>query len=228
MRRLPLTFVALAMGVMASILPQRTLAATAFPAFEVTGTGAFSASWAVTGFTFRPNVDIWVTAIGVFDGPSNGVGLARGYTAGIVALDDTVLGQAVIPSGVVAPLEAPFDSGGLQAGGGFRYAAFDSGAVALSANTVYAAAVVVPPGGSDPIPLSPLTAVDPAITFITRAADCCGAENNTLRLPDEFVFSDLFVNFRFSTTPVPLPAALPLLLSALAAVGIFSARRRRA
>jgi len=201
-------------------------AATAFSSFDSGGYGSGSGVWVVEGFQFMPNVDIFVTELGFFDGTSNGVGLMRSYSMGIVAPDGTVLGETVVPAGTAAPLEAPFDTAGLQAGSGFRYAPLDGGPLALTAGSTYALAVVLAPGQPDPIPLSPTIAVDPAITYLGNGADCCGSENNHLLYPDEFAFSDLGVNFQFTTTLVPVPAALWLFGSAL--LGLVGVKRRKA
>ena len=167
-----------------------------------------------------------MTELGFFDGTSNGVGLIRSYSMGIVAPNGTVLGDTVVPAGTAAALEAPFDPGGLQAGSGFRYAPLSGGPLGLTAGSTYALAVVMAPGQPDPIPLTPSIAVDPAITYLGSRADCCGAENNHLLYPDEFTFGDLAVNFKFTTTLVPVPAALWLFGSAL--LGLIGVKRWKA
>ena len=210
-----------------SALPQAATSEMAFTTFDSGGFGSNFCCWVVEGFTFTPNVDIFVTEMGMFDGTSNGVGLSRAYTLGIVATDDTVLGQTVVPAGTAAPLEGPFDPGGLQAGSGFRYAPLVGGPLALSANVTYAAALVSAPGQSDAIPGAPGVTVNSAIAFLGSAIDCCGAENNSLRFPDEFVSIDLAINFKFTTTLVPLPAALPLFGAGLGLMSLFGSWRRR-
>lgn len=206
----------------------------AISSMDATGYGQNLTSNLVEGWRFSPKEDIVVHELGFFDADANG--LARSYKLGIVKPDHTILGSVIVPTGTGGRLDAPFDPAGMLSGSGFRYVAL-AAPLTLTAGNVYAIAAYITAGTTDPMPFSP--AITYATDYLTVSGtglggffDCSlsnvgGCSNSPgipdLRYPTRFASSGRYVNFSF--TPVPVPAALPLLVSGLCLV--WGAKRSR-
>ncbi len=210
---------------------------TALTSYDAGGYGQNTSVNFVEGFRFRPNQDIYVQELGFFDRDSNG--LLRSYKVGIVDPASNILGSVVVPSGTAARLDGPFDPGGLTiSNGGFRYMALPE-QLHLTAGSTYALVALITRTTTDELPAAVVT-FNPLITFsgagLGAFFDCRLAATGTgcsttapqitdLRYPTQYSSGSRYLNFTFTTTPVPLPAAAWLMIPAVGALG---AMRRRA
>jgi hypothetical protein len=227
-------------GVIACIaLPAEAATLTAITAISANGYGQNLGVSTVEGFRFRPNEDLFVNELGFFDSFSDG--FIRTYQVGIVLPDNTIVASVTIPSGTTGRLDGPVNSntGGLLGGSAFRYVALPA-PVQLTAGTTYALVALITKGSTDPLPFPDSVTYSDRITvagaglggfFDCRlAATGTGCPTNAtqitqLRWPTQYASSSRYVNFTFSV--VPLPAALPLLGTAIGLLAPVALRRRR-
>ena len=161
------------------------------------------------GFEFAANSNISVTAVGVFD--ATGTGLADSYPVGIWDTNETLLGSAVVPSGV--------------GDGQFCFAPMPP--VDLIAGQRYwIGALYTDDNDSIVFPMEALDfSTDPAISFIQNAY----SGNAWLSFPSSTTSSSpayFGPNFIFEPTGslVPEPGSVTLLL--LGGAGLLTVRRR--
>ncbi|MBL8224655.1 MAG: hypothetical protein JNM50_04935 [Chromatiales bacterium] len=227
-------------GVIACIaLPAQASTLTAITAISANGYGQNTSVNTVEGFRFRPNEDLFVHELGFFDSFSNG--LIRAYTVGIVLPDNTIVASVSVPAGTAGRLDGPVNSnaGGLLGGSAFRYAALPQ-PVQLTAGTTYALVALVTRTTTDELPFPDSVTYSDRITVAGAGLggffDCrlaavgTGCPTNAtqitqLRWPTQYASGSRYVNFTFSV--VPLPAALPLLGTAVGLLAPVALRRRR-
>lgn len=209
---------------------------SAITSYDAGGYGQNTSVNYVDGIRFRPNQDIYVQELGFFDRDSNG--LLRSYKVGIVDPASNILGSVMVPSDTAGRLDGPFDPGGLTiSNGGFRYVALPE-QLHLTAGNTYALVALVTRTATDELPSAVVT-FNPLLTFSGTGLggffDCRLAASGTgcpttatqiseLRYPTQYSSSSRYLNFTFTITPVPLPAAAWLMVPAVAALGMT--RRR--
>lgn len=229
MHSLPIA--ALVAGLALATSPACAALSTAVTAIDANGYGQNTNVNYVDGFRFRPNEDLYVQELGFFD--ANGNGLLRSYKVGIVAPDSTILGSVIVPAGTTARLDGPFDPTAPLLNSGFRYEPLAEQLHLVAGNT-YALVALITRTTTDEIVYSPAISYNPAITVsgtgLGGFMDCRLAATGTgcsttapqisdLRYPTQYASGARFLNFTFTTTPVPLPAAAWLMLPAVAALG---------
>lgn len=221
------------------VLPAHSATLSAITAISANGFGKDTNVNSVTGFRFRPNEDLFVHEVGFFDSFSDG--LIKAYTVGIVLPDNTIVASVSVPAGTAGRLDGPVNSNttGLLAGSAFRYAALPE-PVRLTAGNTYALVALVTRFTTDELPVPDSVTYSDRITVAGAglggfldcrlAATGTGCPSNAtqitqLRWPTQFPSSSRYVNFTFSV--VPVPAALPLLGTALGVLAPLALRRRR-
>lgn len=212
-------------------LPTQAAMSFAVTAFNANGFGKNASVNFVEGFRFRPNQDIFVQEVGFYDSFSDG--LIKSYKVGIVAPDNTILGSAMVPSGTGGRLDGPLDPGGDLLSGAFRYATLGSPLHLISGNT-YALVALITRTTTDEMPGSPVIAYNNLLTVsgpgLGGFFDCSVtngpcftniAQISDLRYPTKFASSSRYLNFTFTTSPIPLPASIFLFGSALGGVAFM-------
>lgn len=200
-----------------AVLPAHALAATAI----LSWTGATQSnhlsyvSTQTIGWTFRPEVDLQVTALGLFDLAHDGFDQA--HPIGLWDANGALLTTTTLSAGAGAALL-----------GDFRYNPIS--AITLAAGTTYTIGVLMTQPSSDLYYFAPSTVLaDSRVGYIggVRTDEDASGAPGALTMPVSNNNNGRFgPNFQFTAASVPEPGQWALLILGFGAVG--AAARRRA